>query len=289
MHFALPPRKTLQPPVYAARNNKPPYLRRARLRTLAWVAGAALFLILLLSQLRKGTSSERTPPGTPPIVIITIFDNVPSSRYEQMIRDNRRIYASRHGKSCNAEGNLWPYSLTAQKLTLRKTRLRDLLPQHHRLQTGQPTISALLGQNPRHTPRPNPLPPQRLLLVPLPTRPNHEPLPLPPRSHPLPTPSRIPHDPQPTRCPPRQRHQNPLHPARPTHRPHPNPTPPRPLPRKLHPAPRRMGQVLPRRLVRPAIPELQLRARRRARARASDTVARDGVGEVGACAAEDYE
>ncbi len=61
----------------------------------ACAAGAVLFI---LSQV-LGAGSERTPSGTPPVVIVTVLDLESYSQdYISKIKENRIEYAKKHGK-----------------------------------------------------------------------------------------------------------------------------------------------------------------------------------------------
>ncbi|KAI9792455.1 MAG: hypothetical protein M1816_002339 [Peltula sp. TS41687] len=97
MHFALPPRKTSYPPPYARYRSRPPLLRRNRLRLIAVLGCGALALLLLSFRLFR-SSSDRPPPGTPPVVIVTPVDEeLFGHRYISRIKKNREEYAARHG------------------------------------------------------------------------------------------------------------------------------------------------------------------------------------------------
>ena len=97
MHFALPPRKTSHPPPYARYRSRPPLLRRSRLRSIAIIACGALAVLLLFFRLSR-SASDRPPPGTPPVVIVTPVDEDMFSRsYISKIKKNRDRYAARHG------------------------------------------------------------------------------------------------------------------------------------------------------------------------------------------------
>lgn len=102
MHFALPPRKTSQPPPYLSRASRLPGLRRSRLKLIA-LAGLA-FLTLLYLATRPSSSSgnasptKRAPRGTPPVVLVTVLDQSKySGAYLEMVRENRIKYAEKHG------------------------------------------------------------------------------------------------------------------------------------------------------------------------------------------------
>jgi len=103
MHFALPPRKTSQPPPYLPRSTRLPGLRRSRLKVIA-LAGLA-FLALLYLVTRPSSSghhapAKRVPKGNPPVVVVTVLDySKYSNAYLQTVRDNRIQYAQKHGTS----------------------------------------------------------------------------------------------------------------------------------------------------------------------------------------------
>ena len=48
---------------------------------------------------RSDGKVEVIPSGTPSSVLVTVFDDDRSEKYEKMIRDNREEYALRHGGS----------------------------------------------------------------------------------------------------------------------------------------------------------------------------------------------
>ncbi|KAI4161761.1 MAG: hypothetical protein LQ342_004593 [Letrouitia transgressa] len=96
MHFALPPRKTSNPPPYA-RASRTSSLRRRQLQFGAIIGCALLVLIFLISHL-FGRGAERIPPGTPEVVIMTLMDEENMSKeYINKIKENRKDYAARHG------------------------------------------------------------------------------------------------------------------------------------------------------------------------------------------------
>jgi mannan polymerase II complex MNN11 subunit len=100
MHFALPPRKTSQPPLYARASRKPPRFSQHQLRPLAYIVCGVLSIYLLFHYVVfTSTLVEPVPPGTPPVVIVTVFDEQHmSEEYIQKIRANREDYAARHGQ-----------------------------------------------------------------------------------------------------------------------------------------------------------------------------------------------
>ena len=96
MHFAMPPRKTSQPPPYARASRSSP-IRRKQLQFVALVAFTLLFLIYLGTRL-FGPSTERAPPGTPEVVVVTLLDEATmSDEYRARIMENRKYYADKNG------------------------------------------------------------------------------------------------------------------------------------------------------------------------------------------------
>ena len=97
MHFALPPRKSSNPPPYARRSRPSPLLRRRGLQLVAICLCGALFVLFVFSKLFS--SADGVPPGTPTVVIVTPLDRkVFSSTYIDKVISNREIYAARHGE-----------------------------------------------------------------------------------------------------------------------------------------------------------------------------------------------
>lgn len=120
MHFAVSRQKSYNP-ASLSRSSKVPLFRRRQTRTIAAVLGTLVLSIFALSRLLSsgGPDSERTPSGTPPVVIITVLDVEKSSdRYLDMILENRKVYAERHGyatffpntTSYPLGGNFYPLS-----------------------------------------------------------------------------------------------------------------------------------------------------------------------------------
>ncbi|KAL1841679.1 hypothetical protein VTJ49DRAFT_6718 [Mycothermus thermophilus] len=114
MHFALPPRKTSQPPPYLRPAARLPGFRRTRAKLVA-LTGLFLFTILyLIAHLRSSSSSSShavpAPPpartrngpgggrGDPPVVIVTVLDETKYTKeYLEAVRENRVQYAEKHG------------------------------------------------------------------------------------------------------------------------------------------------------------------------------------------------
>ncbi|KAL1635607.1 putative alpha-1,6-mannosyltransferase mnn11 [Neofusicoccum ribis] len=101
MHFAFPPRKTSRPPPYVAAANarsQGPILTRRMARQLAVYALVVLgFLYLVKNWFLRASSVEYTPAGTPPVVVVTTFDDDLTDSFKEKIRLNRETYAEKHG------------------------------------------------------------------------------------------------------------------------------------------------------------------------------------------------
>ena len=104
MHFALPPRKTSQPPPYARASRNPPKYGQRELRLLGYLIGGFLtvFLVFRYASFSSTVLSavvQPGPPDTPPIVLVTVFDEEHMSKdYIQKVKVNREDYAHRHGQ-----------------------------------------------------------------------------------------------------------------------------------------------------------------------------------------------
>ncbi|KAI9812400.1 MAG: hypothetical protein M1832_000435 [Thelocarpon impressellum] len=98
MHFALPPRKTSQPPPYAARQtSRATLLRRRRLQGLGVLACGAVALLFLLSRAYR-SGPPPVPAGTPEVVMVTPLEEARFGQdYVAKIKQNRVDYAERHG------------------------------------------------------------------------------------------------------------------------------------------------------------------------------------------------
>jgi hypothetical protein len=105
MHFALPPRKTSHPPPYAraaaARNSSDRRRKLYQLGSYVVFGFLAIYLIFhyVISSRYVGEEEiESIPPGTPPVIIVTVLDEEHMSPdYIKKIKMNREDYASRHG------------------------------------------------------------------------------------------------------------------------------------------------------------------------------------------------
>ncbi|KAL2126563.1 hypothetical protein VTI74DRAFT_668 [Chaetomium olivicolor] len=102
MHFALPPRKTSQPPPYLPRTSRLPGLRKTRLKLIA-LAGLT-FLTIFYFFTRPSSSSghaapkQRAPKGNPPVVLVTVLDQGKyGHEYLETVKENRIKYAEKHG------------------------------------------------------------------------------------------------------------------------------------------------------------------------------------------------
>lgn len=100
MHFAFPPRKTSRPPPYVAAANarsQGSFLTRRMARQLAVYALVALtFLYIVKNWFFSGPAAEYIPAGTPPVVIVTTFDDDLAESFMEKIRLNRNTYAEKH-------------------------------------------------------------------------------------------------------------------------------------------------------------------------------------------------
>lgn len=96
MHFAMPPRKTSQPPPYARASRSSP-IRRKQLQFGALI-GCTLLLLIYLATHLFGSSKGKTPPGTPEVVVVTLLDEATmSDEYRARIMENRKYYADKNG------------------------------------------------------------------------------------------------------------------------------------------------------------------------------------------------
>lgn len=253
MHGVLPSRKTSHPPPYAARNSRMSSTRRRQLQLGAILACSALFIIFMISRL-FGSSEERIPPGTPEVVVVTLIDDTAMSKeYIGKIQENRRYYASKQGMLPLLRPSPGPRRSKALIQTV--DRIRDLLPQRHRLQIRR--LPSQLGPRPRRPSRHDRLPTQHLLLRPLPSRPHHEPLNQPPIPHPGEEEARVIAAKGQASGSARQRHQDLRNPERRPCRSGPDAGWRGSVSRELHTQKRGLGEIFPRYLVRSAVQELQ--------------------------------
>jgi mannan polymerase II complex MNN11 subunit len=101
MHFALPPRKTSQPPIFsraAALHNASQ--RRRKLQRLSYVVLGTLSLYLFWTWLSSANASEEAEEieATPSVVLVTVFnEQTMSATMMDQVRKNREDYAERHG------------------------------------------------------------------------------------------------------------------------------------------------------------------------------------------------
>ena len=140
MHFALPPRKTSNPPPYArAAASRSSTHRGRKLVEFSGYAVLAILTIYLIfhygfSSRSESFSDDETTLSVPAkILIVTVVDEERmSSSYIQKIKANREDYASRHGRHflSTIHGYYYiPFSRRASrpnKLLLR-SRLHQLL------------------------------------------------------------------------------------------------------------------------------------------------------------------
>ncbi|MBE3043710.1 hypothetical protein IMZ48_14290 [Candidatus Bathyarchaeota archaeon] len=101
MHFAYPPRKSSNPPPFRPKSSPATSLRRGRKRTLGLIGVGFLFLLYVLlgrSESLPTSKGKHVPSGSPPVVMITIFNSEHGLEYKNTIKENRLTYAQRHGK-----------------------------------------------------------------------------------------------------------------------------------------------------------------------------------------------
>ncbi|KAI1922097.1 putative alpha-1,6-mannosyltransferase mnn11 [Ophidiomyces ophidiicola] len=98
MQFALPPRKTSHPPLYA-RPSSSSALRYRQLKALAVIVFGILSVFFLISRVfsfDRSSSSVSVQSG-PNVVLVTVLDEKKfSDKYIQRIKQNREDYAKRH-------------------------------------------------------------------------------------------------------------------------------------------------------------------------------------------------
>ncbi|KAF1988999.1 glycosyltransferase family 34 protein [Aulographum hederae CBS 113979] len=98
MHFAYgQQRKGSQPSPYAIRSR--PYwlrVRRGPGQLIALIVGC-VFTFWLVSRWTGSSSSERIPPGTPPVVLVTTIDPDYKESFVKILTKNRKDYAAKHG------------------------------------------------------------------------------------------------------------------------------------------------------------------------------------------------
>ncbi|KAK8862473.1 galactosyl transferase GMA12/MNN10 family-domain-containing protein [Apiospora arundinis] len=98
MHFAYPPRKSSNPPPFLPRSSRITALRRNRLKLAALACLSIIFLFWLFSGSKTKSSPKRVITGTPPVVIVTAFDEKSvGSEFIRNAKANRREYAKLNG------------------------------------------------------------------------------------------------------------------------------------------------------------------------------------------------
>jgi mannan polymerase II complex MNN11 subunit len=104
MHFALPPRKTSQAP-YAPATRNVSHMRQQQVRLAGYFIGGLLtFYIFLRYVPLSSPLATSVSSGTPPVVIVTVFDEQQmSEEYISKIKANREDYALRQGLHTSSE------------------------------------------------------------------------------------------------------------------------------------------------------------------------------------------
>ncbi|EER23594.1 galactosyl transferase GMA12/MNN10 family protein [Coccidioides posadasii C735 delta SOWgp] len=98
MQFALPPRKSSNPPLYA-RPSPSSALRRRQLKSVAVLGFIIISVFFFISHIfSSGDSSTTTVASGPKVVLVTVLDEQSlSDKYIQRIKQNREDYVKRHG------------------------------------------------------------------------------------------------------------------------------------------------------------------------------------------------
>lgn len=91
------PRKSSAPTPYKPVSSTPLATRRDVRRFAAYTVGGFSVFFLLLWLFGGSSTAVRIPPGTPEVVIVTTLDKGMSDGHRQMIIENRKDYAQRHG------------------------------------------------------------------------------------------------------------------------------------------------------------------------------------------------
>lgn len=89
------PRKTSNPANFNPAARNPPPSRNRTLTT--YLLAGVTFLVLLIWLMSGRSTTTHLPPGTPPVVIVTPLDPSMSKQHTDMVLENRKDYAARHG------------------------------------------------------------------------------------------------------------------------------------------------------------------------------------------------
>ena len=114
MHFALPPRKSSQPPPYA-RSSHASFTQRRKLQYLIAIICGALALIWF-GIWSFSDSPKRPPPDTPEVIVVTVIEPGMSREYVAKIKENRENYVARHGMTFQSN-SIRDRKLTRSNLT----------------------------------------------------------------------------------------------------------------------------------------------------------------------------
>lgn len=156
MHFALPPRKTSHPPLYArSASSSTSQLRKKQIQVLGLVVLVLLTFFLLLKIIlgpRSGRDSETgvgAIEGPQDVVLVTMFDPLTmSENYMRAVKTNREDYAARHGKYI-----VMRLRAVGPSRRLTGGRIQKLLHKYELLPRTHSPFAAVVGDHPSYPTR----------------------------------------------------------------------------------------------------------------------------------------
>ncbi|KAK2733365.1 hypothetical protein FQN57_002155 [Myotisia sp. PD_48] len=96
MQFALPPRKSSQPPIYSRPASSG--IRRRQLKSCGIVTCIAISILYFIFHILSSDATDTSAAHGPPVVVVTMLDEEQfSDPYIQKIKQNREDYVKRHG------------------------------------------------------------------------------------------------------------------------------------------------------------------------------------------------
>lgn len=121
------------------------------MRTLALVCLGFLFLVYVFSGRSRSTptaKAKHVPSGSPPVVVVTVFNSEHGLDYKNTIKENRINYAKLHGmRGRTGEGK----RNRERDLLTSAHRVRNVLPAHRRLRP--PRLAHVVDEGRGHAPR----------------------------------------------------------------------------------------------------------------------------------------